>query len=146
MSPVAIYTPGGPPGALSIQPKSPEVSVGSSNGTDHFGLVWPEYSGPALKVVHCDQSGHFGRSDRNVTWDQALFSFRFENYIPALISAVAVRENVESVDFWYLALTVSNNWRNTTRRWKKVCVIKLQLYKSPWESAYYKGLKPVDDI
>ena len=30
---------------------------------------------------------------------------------------------------------MSNNWRNTTRRWKKVCEIKLQLYKSPWESA-----------
>ena len=33
-----------------------------------------------------------------VTWDQALFSFRFENYIPEgkakPISAVAVRENV----------------------------------------------------
>ena len=37
-----------------------------------------------------------------VTWDQALFSFRFENYIPAgmakrkesPILAVAVRENV----------------------------------------------------
>ena len=36
-----------------------------------------------------------------LTWDQALFSFRFENYIPAgkakrkiSISAVAVRENV----------------------------------------------------
>ena len=25
--------------ALSIQPKSPEISVNSSNGTDHFGLV-----------------------------------------------------------------------------------------------------------
>ena len=47
--------------ALSIQPKIPEISVGSSNGTDHFGLVRPEYSGPALKVVHCDRSGHFGR-------------------------------------------------------------------------------------
>ena len=51
--------------ALSIQPKSPEISVDSSNGTDHFGLVRPEYSGPALKVFHCDRSGHFGRSDRN---------------------------------------------------------------------------------
>ena len=30
-----------------------------------------------------------------ITWDQALFSFRFENYIPAgKDSAVAVRENV----------------------------------------------------
>ena len=42
-----------------------------------------------------------------------------------------------SFDFWYLPLTVSNNWCNTTRRWKKVCVIKLQLYKSPWESVCY---------
>ena len=33
-----------------------------SNGTDHFGLVQPKYSGPALKVVHFDRSGHFGRS------------------------------------------------------------------------------------
>ena len=54
------------PRALSIQPKSPEIPVGSSNVTDHFGLVRPEYSGPALRVVHCDRSGHFGRSDRNV--------------------------------------------------------------------------------
>ena len=52
-------------GALSMQPKIPVISVGTSNGTDLFGLVRPEYSGPALKVVHCDRSGHFGRSDRN---------------------------------------------------------------------------------
>ena len=44
-------------GAVSIQPKIPEISVGSSNGTDHFGLVRPEYSGPALKVIHSDRSG-----------------------------------------------------------------------------------------
>ena len=53
-------------GALSIQPKIPEILVGTSNGTDHFGLVQPEYLGPALKVVRFDQSGHFGQSDRNV--------------------------------------------------------------------------------
>ena len=64
-------------GALSIQPKIPEISVGSSNGTDHFGLVRPEYSGPALKVVHCDRSGHFGRSDRNVPF-----------HLPKLLSPV----------------------------------------------------------
>ena len=52
--------------ALCIQPKIPGISVGTSNGTDHFGLVRPEYSGPALKVVLFDRSGHFGRSDRNV--------------------------------------------------------------------------------
>ena len=53
-------------GALSIQPKIPVTSVATSNGTDHFGLVRPEYSGSALKVVPFDRSGHFGRSDRNV--------------------------------------------------------------------------------
>ena len=52
-------------GALSIQPKIPLISVGTSNGTDHFGLVRPEYSGPAFKVFHLDRSGHFGRLDRN---------------------------------------------------------------------------------
>jgi len=54
------------PGALSIQPKIPVISVGTSNGTDHFGLVRPKYSRPALKVVHFDWSAHLGRSDRNV--------------------------------------------------------------------------------
>ena len=53
-------------GAVSIQPKIPKILVGSTNGTDHFGLGRPEYSGPALKVIHTDRSGHFGRSDRNV--------------------------------------------------------------------------------
>ena len=48
--------------ALSIQPKIPEILVGTSNGMDHFGLVRPEYSIPALKVVLFDQCGHFGRS------------------------------------------------------------------------------------
>ena len=48
--------------ALSIQRKIPEVSVGTSNGTDHFSLLWLEYSGSALKVVHFNWSGHFGRS------------------------------------------------------------------------------------
>ena len=48
-----------------IQPRIPEISVGASNGTDHFGLVRPEYSGPALKVVHFDRTGYLSRSDRN---------------------------------------------------------------------------------
>ena len=42
-----------------------------SNETDHFGLVRPVYSGPALKLVHSDRSGHFGRSDRNVPFHLA---------------------------------------------------------------------------
>ena len=29
----------------------------------NFGLVRPEYSGPALMMVHFDRSGHFGQSD-----------------------------------------------------------------------------------
>ena len=42
-----------------------QILVGTSNGTDHFGLFRPEYSGPAFKMVHFDRSGHFGRWDRN---------------------------------------------------------------------------------
>ena len=42
---------------------SREISGGTSNGTDHFGLVGPGYPGPALKVVHFVRSG---LSDRNV--------------------------------------------------------------------------------
>ena len=53
---------------LSIHPKILEILVGTSNGTDHFGLVRPGYSRPALKVVHFDRSGHFGRSDQNVSF------------------------------------------------------------------------------
>ena len=53
-------------GALSIQPTIPEILVGTSNGTDHFHLVQPESSRPALKVVLLDRSGHFGRLDRKV--------------------------------------------------------------------------------
>ena len=50
------------PGALSIQPKIPEISFGSLNGTDYLGLVRPEYSGPVI-VDHLQSwSGHFGRS------------------------------------------------------------------------------------
>ena len=47
--------------ALSIQPKIPEITVGTSNRTYHFGLVRPKYSRPALKVIRFDRSGHFGR-------------------------------------------------------------------------------------
>ena len=63
--------------ALSIQLKISDILVGTSNGTDHFGLVRPEYSGPALKVVLSDRSGHFGRSDRNVPF-----------HLPKLLSPV----------------------------------------------------------
>ena len=40
-----------------------EIWVCTSNGTDQLSLVRPEYSGPALKVVHIDQSGYFSRLD-----------------------------------------------------------------------------------
>ena len=52
---------GGGGEALSMQPKIPGISVGPSNGTNHFGLVQQEYSEPALKVVHFDRFGHLGR-------------------------------------------------------------------------------------
>ena len=43
-------------GSLSIQPKNPEISVGTSNRTHHF--VWSDWN---IR----DRSGHFGRSDWN---------------------------------------------------------------------------------
>ena len=60
--------------ALSTQLKT-EISVGTSDGTDHFGLIRPEYSRPALKVVHFDWSGYLGRSDRNVPFHLAKLFF-----------------------------------------------------------------------
>ena len=53
---------------LPIQPKIPEISVGTSNRTDHLGLIRPEYLGAGLKVVHFDRSGYLGRSDRDVSF------------------------------------------------------------------------------
>ena len=50
-------------GRFPFNPKFREISGGTSNGTNRFGLVRPGYSGPALKVVQFDRSG---RSDRNV--------------------------------------------------------------------------------
>ena len=56
---------------LPIQPKIPDISVGTPNRTDHLGLMRPEYLGAALKVVHFDRSGYLGRSDRNVSFHSA---------------------------------------------------------------------------
>ena len=55
-----------------------KFSVGTSNGTDHFDLVRPVQSGPALKVVHFDRSGHFGRSERN---NRSKCLFPFDNIV-----------------------------------------------------------------
>ena len=53
--------------ALSIQPKISKFLVGMlSNVKDYFGLILPEYSGPALMVVLFDQFSHFSRLDQNV--------------------------------------------------------------------------------
>ena len=53
--------------ALSIQPKMLKFLVGMlSHGKDHFGLIRPEYSGPALMMVLFDQFSHFSRLDQNV--------------------------------------------------------------------------------
>ena len=53
--------------ALSIQPKISKFLVSMlSNGKDHFGLIRPEYSGPALMMVLFDRFSHFSRLDQNV--------------------------------------------------------------------------------
>ena len=62
-----------------FNPKVRKFRLVHSKGTDHFGFVRPEYSGPALKVVHCDRSGRYGRSDRNVPF-----------HLPKLLSPVLV--------------------------------------------------------
>ena len=54
---------------MSFLPICLSKSMGSFHSTQNsgnFGWFRPEYSGPALKVVHFDRSGHFGRTDRNV--------------------------------------------------------------------------------
>ena len=48
---------------LPPKPKIPEILGGTSNGTDHFRVVRPEYLGQSLKVVTVERSG---RSDQNV--------------------------------------------------------------------------------
>ena len=114
--------------ALSIQPKIPEIPVGSSNRTDHFGLVRPEYSGPALKVVLSDRSGHFGRSDRNVPFHLPKLLFpvplfcilrtrtsSFHWKVKYCEQSYDISNSLNRLqfffDFWYLS--VSNNWHNT---------------------------------
>ena len=52
--------------ALSIQLKMSKFLVGMlSHGKVHFGLIRPEYSGPALMMVLFDQFSHFSRLDQN---------------------------------------------------------------------------------
>ena len=121
--------------ALSIEPKIPEIWVGSLNGTGHFGLVPPEYSEPALKVVHSDRSGHFGRSDRNVPFHLPKLLSQYRSFLSCLQEQVV--SNGKSI--LYLPLTVSINWHNTTRRWKK-CVYKVRVNQR------IICLKPVHDI
>ena len=101
-------------GALSIQPKIPEILVSTSNGTDHFSLVQQEYLGPALRVVRFDQSGHFGQSDRNVPFHLTkllfpvlLFCILLTRVITKLVVAW-----VRSVQPEYTVLLGKRNFRN----------------------------------
>ena len=74
--------------ALSIPPKIPEVLVGTSNGTDHFSLLWLEYLGPALKVVHFNWSGHFGQ------WVRPKCPFAFDKIVvPSIALSYPVYKN-----------------------------------------------------
>ena len=95
--------------ALSIQPKIPEISVGTSNGKDHFGLVRPEYS------VHFDRSGYFavGRTetflfpfDKIVVPSTALLypSYKNNNQTRGGLRRVMQPECTVTLGTW--------NWRN----------------------------------
>ena len=88
-----------------------EILVGTSNGTDHFGLVLPEYSGPDLKVVHFDRSGHFGRSDGNVPFhlkkmvnpnpDPNITIFRLAISAFFRFTDVSIGNSMISSDIWH---------------------------------------------
>ena len=56
------------PGRRGSFPFNPKFQKFRLVGTDHFGLVLPEYWGPALKVVHFHRCGCLVRSDQNVTF------------------------------------------------------------------------------
>ena len=113
------------PRALSIQPKIPDISVGTSNGTDHFGLARPKFSGPALKVVHSDRSGHFSRSNRNVPFrltkllspgSTALLypAFKNNNQTRGGLGRVCATEmyhSIEHVKFPKFRTAVSVEWK-----------------------------------
>ena len=72
--------------------KMPEISVGTSNGTDNFGLVRPEFSGPwalsiqpkspEFRLVHQMERTISVWSDRNI-WDQL---WRWSTVIGLVIS------------------------------------------------------------
>ena len=81
---------------LSVQLKIPEISVGTSIGTDHFGLIRPEYSGPALKVFHFDRSGYLGGS----AWDNTIHLSELLSPVP-LFCILLTRTITKSVVAWF---------------------------------------------
>ena len=134
---------------LSIQPKIPVISVGTSNGTDHFGLVRPEYSGPALKVVHFDQSGYFGRSDRIVVHSTTLLYPACKNNNQARgglgrVCATGMYRSIEHVKFPKFQTGIFVEWKaplvSLVLRIFFVCIFKLALTAtSPQQLPLYKG-------
>ena len=82
-------------GSLSIQPKIPEISVGTSNGTDHLSLVCLEYSGPALNNNQtCSGLGQVFSTGSTVT----MGTWNFQNFKQKfLLNAKCPRSTVNSV-------------------------------------------------
>ena len=116
-------------------PKLANFRLVQQNWTDHFGLVWPEYSGPALKVVHFDRSGHFGRSDRNVPFHLTKLLSPVLLFCTLLTRTITKRvafENsrTEQVEF----LTFQTG---IFVKWKAPCDIKY-LYQDWFEKSWMK--------
>ena len=129
---------------LSIQPKIPVISVGTSNGTDHFGLVRPEYSGPALKVVPFDRSGH-----KIVVPSTALFYHACKKNNQARgglgrVCATGMYRSIEHVKFPKFQTGIFVEWKaplvSLVLRIFFVCIFKLALTAtSPQQLPLYKG-------
>ena len=54
-------------GAFYSAPKIPGISVRNQMEHTDFGLVWREYLGPPLKVVHFDRSAHFSWTEMSLS-------------------------------------------------------------------------------
>ena len=126
--------------ALFIQPKIPEISVSTSNGMDNFGLVRLEYSGPALKVVHSDRSGHFGRSDRNVPFHLTKVLFPVPLYC-ILLTRTTTRHTVACVESVQPVCTVPLGTWNFSKFQTRIFVEwKAPIVSMCTAAEIYKGL------
>ena len=89
---------------------------------DHFDFVRREYSGPALKVVQFDRTGHFGRSNRNIPF-----------HLTNLLFLVSL--------FWTLLSKTTSSFQ-----WKVRCWIAWISHNFFWFFLYFPSTVPQKSI